>query len=165
LTYICEKCGKPFEPKDTSPAHLKRNPPRFCSRECGMSNRSNGQVVNCTFCGKSIYRRKSFLSETEYPFCSRRCFGLWRRAHYREIDEENREYKYQRRIALERDNYQCQDCGALDSDYWEGMYPEYLHLQVITHHLEERGPDRPPNHDASNLVTLCLSCHRKRHHD
>ena len=159
--FICEGCGKEFTPKDNRASHLAKRTPRFCSKECGLKNRANGAEVKCTYCGLSLYRRKSYLSATKNPFCSHTCMGLWNKYHYRATKEDNREYRYQRRLALERDGYQCQDCGALDSH----EYGIDGNVRVIAHHIVERGPDEPPNHDASNLVALCNSCHRRRHHN
>ena len=157
---ICERCGKSFEPAYVSPSRAATKPTRFC-KECGLHNRENGDVVNCTQCGKELYRRKSYLSATRHPFCNHGCYGKWQKLHYRATKEDNREYRYQRRVALERDGYQCQDCGALDSH----EYGIDGNVRVIAHHIVERGPDEPPNHDASNLVALCNSCHRRRHHN
>ena len=142
--FVCEKCGKEFTPKDQTPSHLERNPPRYCSKECGQTNRSNGALVSCTHCHKPLYRRKSYLAQTRLPFCDHKCYGKWQKLHYRQSSYDLKEYKYQRRIALDRDDYTCQDCGIT-------IYETRLNA----HHIVERGPDQPPNHDASNLVTLC----------
>lgn len=55
-----------------------------------------------------------------------------------------------RRKALERDNYQCQDCGVKDKS-------------VHAHHIrrpEEFASDEAAHHE-SNLVALCKHCHPK----
>ncbi len=57
------------------------------------------------------------------------------------------EYDLVRKEVLERDGWRCQDCGAMKD------------LQV--HHIKRRsqlGADV-----AQNLITLCASCHGKRH--
>ena len=51
-----------------------------------------------------------------------------------------------RSAIVERDNYQCAECRSPD--------------QLTVHHIDR---DRR-NNDRSNLVTLCWSCHRKKHH-
>ena len=55
-----------------------------------------------------------------------------------------------REFVLERDNYTCQDCGAL-------LFSPQLHV----HHIKEQwdgGSD-----EESNLITLCPQCHISRH--
>lgn len=153
MAYVCELCGKEFIPVDTSPSHLARRRPRFCSKECGERNRSNGDLVQCTQCGKDIYRRKSYLAATRDPFCSHKCYGQWQKLHIRASKSDLRFYRHNHNIALRRDHYTCQDCGKT-----------HLETKLITHHIVEVGPEGRDDR-YSNLVTLCQSCHRKRHHN
>jgi 5-methylcytosine-specific restriction endonuclease McrA len=57
------------------------------------------------------------------------------------------EYGVLRNEVLERDGWRCQDCGAMTN------------LQV--HHIRPRS--RLGGDVAQNLITLCASCHGKRH--
>jgi len=57
------------------------------------------------------------------------------------------EYDLVRKAVLERDGWRCQDCGAMKD------------LQV--HHIKRRS--QLGGDVAQNLITLCASCHRKRH--
>ena len=50
-----------------------------------------------------------------------------------------------RKIIKERDNYICQDCGSKNS--------------LVVHHKEFQ----KNNHHPDKLITLCSSCHKKRH--
>ena len=59
------------------------------------------------------------------------------------------DYKSLRNRVLERDKWHCQDCGSSKD------------LQA--HHLIKRSKLGPDSLD--NLITLCSSCHPKRHHD
>ena len=56
-------------------------------------------------------------------------------------------YRELHRQVLERDRWRCQACGTMKS------------LQV--HHLDFRS--RCGNDDESNLITLCVDCHRRAH--
>jgi len=47
-----------------------------------------------------------------------------------------------------RDNWRCQICGKSRN---AGL--------LAVHHIDES----KTNHDPSNLISLCLSCHRKVH--
>lgn len=62
-------------------------------------------------------------------------------------------WKRKRKMILRRDGYQCQDCKR---------YGRQRPASVVHHieHLEER-PDLAL--DSKNLVSLCESCHNKRH--
>lgn len=51
---------------------------------------------------------------------------------------------------LERDNHTCQDCGCTDD--------------IVTHHIKEWKDHVELRFDVSNGVTLCRSCHGKRHY-
>jgi 5-methylcytosine-specific restriction endonuclease McrA len=65
--------------------------------------------------------------------------------------KNRRTSKSQALLALERDGHRCRQCGATE------------HLEV--HHdkpVDTFGPDEYP-HELENLITLCSSCHKKRH--
>jgi len=57
------------------------------------------------------------------------------------------EYTVVRKHMLQRDSWRCQDCGAAKD------------LQV--HHMKPRS--QLGGDVTQNLITLCASCHRKRH--
>jgi len=60
---------------------------------------------------------------------------------------QRKQWKETRQKVLERDKHTCQDCGESDGD-----------LQVHhIHPLSEGGAE----YDTDNLITLCISCHRK----
>ena len=50
---------------------------------------------------------------------------------------------------LKRDNYICQDCG--------------INNKLIVHHIKEWSKYPELRFDNSNLITLCITCHKKRH--
>jgi 5-methylcytosine-specific restriction endonuclease McrA len=56
-------------------------------------------------------------------------------------------YEALRQLVLRRDGWRCQSCGTMNK------------LQV--HHLEFRS--RRGNDNESNLITLCVDCHRQAH--
>lgn len=55
--------------------------------------------------------------------------------------------------ALERDNYQCRDCGTREG-------------RLVVHHIDESRKLglAHMNNSLDNLVTVCKSCHAHRHH-
>lgn len=60
------------------------------------------------------------------------------------------EWKYKRLIILFRDKYSCTDCGKIS-------------LNNHVHHLYYLQDKLPWDIDSDGLVTLCSSCHKKRH--
>ena len=79
MTLQCARCGKSFQPKDQSAAHLKRNPPRYCSRACGQPNQPARQMVPCSECGRSFQRKRYhvLMSGERGQFCGFRCYAQW----------------------------------------------------------------------------------------
>lgn len=63
---------------------------------------------------------------------------------------------------LYRDNFTCQDCGEFHAHKNEhGIYIPIDDGKLNVHHIvpvSEGGGDEP-----TNLVTLCIDCHKKRH--
>lgn len=148
--WTCERCGVQFEPKDQNSNHLKRNPPRFCSKRCHWQRYVTAEEVRCTQCGTAILRRRSHRALTRHPFCSFRCYGEWQRTHSKDPRPDLRQWKAHRLLALERDGHRCVDCGQTEK-------------RLIAHHLSERMPGIPDDHELGNLVTLCDGCHVRRH--
>lgn len=62
----------------------------------------------------------------------------------------------QREKALERDEYQCRDCGMSVQEHL-AEFDEDLHV----HHIERFDENEPtePQHELDNLLSLCQSCH------
>lgn len=87
-----------------------------------------------------LERKKSYYQE-------RRDEILAYQKEHRPIWHDEVRYK-NKLVALERDNWQCQDCGAK-------LKRGFQNLAV--HHLDYT--DNEPN----NLISLCVSCHAKRH--
>ena len=159
--YTCQRCQKQFDPKDQNPRHLKRNPPRYCSRACGQPNRKAAVILTCRQCGRDFERKRYMAdwSQERGPFCGFDCYGRWQTAHTTGrknpnfVATSNRQGAGQiernRLLALERDGYACRQCGSTHR----------LHV----HHETPWEPGQTDPHALDNLVTLCASCHRKRH--
>jgi hypothetical protein len=93
-------------PKDQSPSHLKRDPPKFCSRECGKSARYTQVLLECRECSVQ-FRRKRYMatwSRKRGPFCGSKCYGKWEEKNLTE--ENNPNYKPESWLDLE-----CHWCG------------------------------------------------------
>lgn len=58
-------------------------------------------------------------------------------------------YTNWRKAVLERDNYKCVKCGAIDS--------------LQTHHIKQLSKYPELATDINNGITLCYKCHKKEH--
>ena len=148
----CEQCNAEFDPVNERPSH----PAKFCSRACSFEAQRTLVTLICRQCGVS-FRRRAYMaqwSQERGPFCGFRCYGAWQSAHCKGPENPNHRddansrgswnHETGRQAAIARDGERCCDCHSTDS----------LHV----HHLGD-----PDNHDPGNLLTLCASCHRKRH--
>lgn len=158
---VCQLCGKSFVPKDQSPSHLKRNPPKYCSHACGKYARFSKVELTCRQCGEKFLRKKYMenWSRERGPFCGFACYGQWQ--SHQTLGAQNPNYVptsprrgsgqwyRNRKVVLERDNYRCVRCGSENR----------LHV----HHRNGWNPDDISTHEPDNLETLCASCHRKLH--
>ena len=105
---------------------------------------------HCKWCGQPLSGRRT-------SFCSNECskkfnnMTVWNRGRD----------AYSLRI-LYRDNFTCQDCGEFHAFKNEfGIFVPIDDGKLNVHHIvpvSEGGGDEP-----SNLVTLCVNCHLRRH--
>jgi 5-methylcytosine-specific restriction endonuclease McrA len=77
-----------------------------------------------------------------------------RRRRYERRYHDEHMFSGNRLACLIRDGFRCQECGVYD--------PDDTVLNV--HHRDGNGKGcARPNNDLSNLVTLCVRCHTRRH--
>jgi 5-methylcytosine-specific restriction enzyme A len=60
---------------------------------------------------------------------------------------QTREWKRVRQLVLERDDFECGECGSRSD--------------LVVHHVDRNNT----NHALENLETLCELCHVKEHHN
>ena len=63
------------------------------------------------------------------------------------------EYKRSKDVVLNRDNYTCHICGKQYTKH------DNLNGKMIVHHID----NDPYNNTLSNMVTVCMQCHKKIH--
>lgn len=138
----CPTCGKRFLPKN---AEIK-----YCSRECYYASYRQ-QEFTCRHCGNAMRGRPN------RAFCSPECYNQFRKEHRAPPKlPYGPSWKQQRRRALKRDNYKCQECGGTTN----GRAPDVHHIVPFA----ELGIERHKEANAlTNLITLCRSCHMKAH--
>ena len=82
-TYTCQHCGQSFE-RIQSPAHERRNPPKYCCHPCALeASRATRVQLTCAQCGQEFHRKKYMAdwSQERGPFCSFACYGQWQSEH------------------------------------------------------------------------------------
>lgn len=167
--FVCEVCNSTF----TDHASRER---RFCSHDCRLdwlhdhTSGDNSPLANqveqtCDECGESFTRQQSRAELNDGNFCSRDCYHEshtgkdapnWKGGGVNYYGES---WLEQRSAALERDDYECVDCGL--------TRPEHIDLYGYDLEVHHKTPFRTFDDAAdanvlSNLVTVCTSCHADR---
>ena len=153
----------------------------FCSEECRaewLSDFNSGQnhprynkvTLECETCGDEFGRWPSQVQKYEHHFCSKECANKFHEGRFAGEDNAMWEggwspesfgdnWHEQREKALERDDYECQDC-ELGNEQHQQTFGHGLHV----HHLTPRSEfeDLEKANEVENLVTLCNPCHQWR---
>ncbi|MDG5817244.1 HNH endonuclease [Natronococcus sp. A-GB7] len=118
----------------------------------------------CLSCGADLEVRPARLERRKRGvFCTLECYGEWLSENVVGSEhhqweggpiEYGREWWRVRRQALERDEYECQHCGA-DAEELD-RNPDVHHVRPVRSF--ETVEDA---HTLNNVVTLCRSCHRR----
>lgn len=185
----CAVCGQVFVPKDreqrlcswscrgkwAAMARPLRTPiERACSR-CGRSVLSKGRGLvhcddclhpqrTCVVCGTEFRQRSPRAAGAVCSLACRGTLGAAALGHgaahpnYRGVDRlyHTHAWHLRRDEVRERDGWRCIDCAR----------PRSKTVRLHAHHLVSRADwgDRSGHpDDATNLVTLCTGCHKKRH--
>lgn len=139
----CPTCGNLFLPKS--------NRIKYCSRECYYASYCQKEFT-CKQCGKTMPGRPDRV------FCSSECYAKFRAEQAALLLPYGPNWNRQRRKALKRANYTCEECGGTTNG-----------RNLDVHHIipfEEFGLERYKKANAlSNLTALCRSCHMKAHAD
>jgi hypothetical protein len=122
------------------------------------------KMLDCQHCGKPFEgpRQLSIAAREKARFCSYDCTYGYRRAHpelspvwrggYDPYYGPN--WKFQAKLARERDHNTCQDCGK---EQYRPLLPVH-HIQ----RLRAFRRDFTAANDLTNLITLCATCHMRR---
>jgi 5-methylcytosine-specific restriction endonuclease McrA len=175
----CSICGESIK---RSSWEIKERSNHFCSPECETEWRKerfsgeshpqfNSVTCECDYCGDEVIRNPSLLQESKKTFCSMECQGNWFSENIRGEDHPlwksdspcnyGPEWPQKRRSCLERDDYECQDCGLTRDEHYE-QYDCDLNI----HHKTpfRTFEDRSEANQLSNLITVCKTCHNDREH-
>lgn len=158
-----------------SPSHLKKSPPKYCSRNCFNGAQKKRVVIVCSNpnCKKS--KEKIPCELKKHPCCDTYCANEWKRVCGIFAGQNNPawlggiSYRYrgenwneQRVKALEKDKYTCQRCGLSKKEIeLRNLLALEVH-HIIPYHLFSHYIEA--NH-LDNLKTLCRVCHMLVEHE
>lgn len=142
ITLECQECGHQWT---TSPTTVLYSDYVHRCPNCGTEKK--GEVVNCAYCGKPIYRAPSRLatSVSGLYYCSRECGNK----HKNEIRAKNGEWNDStnyRKKAFDAYEHKCAVCGWHEDE------------RILEVHHKDENRD---NNNLDNLCILCPICHRK----
>lgn len=162
----CMLCGKEFE---YYPSNKEGVYCTSCVSEADgilpqKKSTSAKLKVECRNCGSKIERYPYEVDDVSYgSFCDLECYGEWLSNNVtadRHHQWEGGKLQYgsgwwqTRQAALERDDYQCQHCGASSDEI--GRNPDVHHIVPV------RNFEHPESaHTLDNVISLCRSCHRR----
>jgi predicted nucleic acid-binding Zn ribbon protein len=170
----CKNCGSEF----TTSQRIQNK--SYCSIDCyheyrrkKAGHKTRVQYRFCVICGKTF---KAYPRGKKH--CSRECFEIAHKDNmrgennpsyidgrsYKPTYDAGSEWHHIRVRVYNRDNYECQDCGEKCVGKDTAMkYPEYSKRIIQCHHIVPY--DVSQDNSLDNLVTLCIVCHRARHHE
>lgn len=173
VTTDCEVCGEPTAVKQSI---YEQRDHHMCSPECrhewqigrsvGENNpfwKGGKETTECFQCGGPVERWPSRIERQPNHFCSPECTSEWRSENYTGENHPNWEggtfpygagwTKAKREKVRERQGRRCAGCGVRESD---------LPRKLSVHHIQKARTfeDDEARNDDSNLVAVCLSCHR-----
>lgn len=152
-------CGNTFEDV-ASPFPSKPQGQIYCSRAC------RDKARHLKFCHPSIEKtceacHKKFAVPYKLRhrrFCSYGCFKTTVHNPARKQDRYpsyGADWHKQREKARQRDGYTCQVCGKVPENHASLQCHHIAPFRGIVHYKE--------SNQLSNLITLCMSCHRFVH--
>ena len=87
--------------------------------------------------------------------------NIWRKNNPEKVKISTDKHRFggNRQKALERDNFECQECGMIQEKSFA-----LFNTGLIVHHKDGKGRDeKNPNNDIENLITVCFRCHQIVH--
>lgn len=143
--YKCLWCETPYHRS----VRLNQTP-KFCSKVCECEYRKSKTPKNCVclVCKKIFHRSRYAIEHGEGKYCSRECkykgtsgLGIYGGVHRTSLSS----WRKTRLQRLEIDKHKCTVCGS----------NKLLHV----HHID----GNTHNDHIDNLVTICNSCHVRKH--
>ena len=150
---VCQYCSKEFYLKKS---HVNNGCGKYCNRECFNLATENHVEIICETCGK-VFIVFGYRKDTAH-FCSLKCRNIKKQGEHASAWMGGKSFEpyppefnnaLKRRIR-ERDGHLCQICKK-----------QQEHRALSIHHIDY---DKMNNMD-TNLISLCLVCHKKTNHN
>lgn len=144
----CLECGYIWDVVAANVLYLQPGTKAHYCPHCGNNPAKTNRIyLNCSYCGKEIFRCPCELKKNKSGFfyCSKKCGNLHKNQIRKENGEWNNSQDY-RAKAFEIYPHQCAVCGYNE---------DYRILEV--HHIDMNRD----NNSIENLIILCPNCHRK----
>lgn len=168
-TSNCVECGSEIEYYESNKKGLycskcqkKRPWESIDIKNLSAPHYGNKKTVKCYWCGDKV--EKVFSEISKRNFCGVNCKHSWLSEYYKGENHPNWVDNYKssytgdwwnnRKKALKRDNYTCQNCGSHEDE---------LNDSLDVHHIKplRKFIDKQKAHKLENLVALCRQCHAK----
>ncbi|MBI2094849.1 MAG: HNH endonuclease [Candidatus Omnitrophica bacterium] len=126
---------------------------KYCSKKCQAKKQENGEWIQCSRCGKSIYRTpKDFKrSKSKKFFCSKACHCSWENENTRCGSNAPNwiagEQSYKKILIKAGISRRCRKCDMKD------------YRVLVVHHKDRNRK----NNQIENLEWLCMNCHHLEH--
>jgi len=179
-TASCEQCSTEFEyyPSEKKGLYCSdcvesgewRSPPSLNSEDNPQWN-GGKRELSCEICGKTVERYQSNVNDV--VVCGEACRREWLSESFIGEGHPNWNggndepygtgWNAVRRRALDRDDHQCVRCGTTADDI--GRNPDVHHIVPVRSFIESDDHAKTDAHFLDNVVSLCISCHRKADHD
>ena len=160
----CSFCGNLFT---TIPGKISQGRGKYCSKRCYISARTTKQECICIVCDKKFFTAPSELALGRGKYCSNECRYIGNSGSNHLLYKGGQFHSYglnwktQRKAAYERDDGICQCCGLTESQSLEKYGKRNsIHHIIRRRVFRDRGEPIENANVLSNLVTLCMSCHK-----
>ncbi len=157
IAKVCPVCKKTFESPPSCPTRQER---KYCSKKCSGKAHQLRITKICEQCGKQFSRRPKFRRRR---FCSYACSKEAAQEAARNSNQHKdwrprygANWKGQRHAVCKRDGYTCQVCRKKPRNRLQCHHVVPFKAFGIKRYEEAN--------DLSNLISLCLSCHRLVHY-
>lgn len=123
---------------------------------------------DCEVCGETVRRYPSGCL-SDVVLCTVECRRQWLSESFTGENHPNWEgggseyygkgWRQAKLRTLERDDHSCVLCGATKDDL--DRNPDVHHIVPVRRFIEAEAADKTDAHVPRNLVTLCVTCHRR----
>lgn len=177
--YICPVCEKVFWKRIYKKVHAV-----YCSQKCAYKGRTLGfskRIIKKPYNCKRKKPRLCIVCQKEFiyrkitqKYCSKKCCDIHKKitslgknnpsykngSSYKKRSWRGNDWETIRQEVYKRDNYTCRDCGIKCIGRRDANKSNSDRI-IQCHHIENYNEKK--NNFKTNLITLCLRCHLKRH--